>query len=267
MSGAEEAREPEVTGSDARSFAAASEERPPVSPQVVAAWGVHAFTASGVIAGLLAIAALIAGDFRMVLLWLGAALLIDGFDGPMARKAKVTHYAPQFDGAILDHVIDYLTYSVIPALMVYRFGLVPVGWAIPAAANIMTTSLYCFGNRDMKTKDNYFSGFPATWNIVVLFFFIFWSPAWLNLLVIIALGILTFVPIKFIHPFRVKEYRPLTIAMTGIWGGLTFALVVTSEPGVPPGTNASAVYWAWVVICLYFTWICVRRSIRDFRDR
>lgn len=242
-------------------------ERQPVSPQVVAAWGVHAFTASGVVAGLLAIAALITGDFRMVLLWLGAALLIDGFDGPMARKVKVTLYAPRFDGAVLDLVIDYLTYTVIPALMVYRFGLVPTGWAIPAAAYIMTTSLYCFGNRDMKTKDNYFSGFPATWNIVVLFFFIFWSPAWLNLLVIIALGILTFVPIKFIHPFRVKEYRPLTIAMTGIWGGLTFALVVTSEPNVAPGTNAPAIYWAWVVICLYFAWICIRRSIRDFRAR
>src|SRR5690606_10250757 len=125
--------------SEARSEEKEGGRRPPA--RVAAAWAVHAFTASGVVTALLAIAALIAGDLRLALLWLGAALIIDGFDGPMARKVRVSEYAPRFDGAVLDLVIDYLTYSVIPALLIYRFGLVPPGWASGAAAFIMTTSL------------------------------------------------------------------------------------------------------------------------------
>ena len=228
--------------------------------RVLAAWAVHAFTASGVVTGLLAISALIAGDFRLALLWLGAALIIDGFDGPMARKVRVTEFAPNMDGAILDLVIDYLNYTVIPALLVYRFGLVPTGFAIPAAAYIMMTSLYCFGNRDMKTEDNYFQGFPAVWNLVVLYFFIIDSPAWINLATIFVLGILTFVPLKFVHPFRVVRLRMLTIAMTGAWAALTFVLVLGSKPDTPPSASMPTAYWGFLAVSLYFLGLCLWRS-------
>lgn len=230
--------------------------------RVAAAWAVHAFTASGVVTALLAIAALIAGDLRLALLWLGAALIIDGFDGPMARKVRVSEYAPRFDGAILDHVIDYLTYAVIPALLIYRFALVPEGWGILAAAYIMTTSLYCFGNREMKTDDNYFSGFPAAWNLVVLYFYILGSGSWLNLVIVAGLGILTFVPLKFIHPFRVATLRPLTLAVTALWAGAVFWLVVGNTAGVHPQNAAPFVFWAFIVSSLYFLGLCARRSVR-----
>ena len=228
--------------------------------RVLAAWAVHAFTASGVVTGLLAISALIAGDFRLALLWLGAALIIDGFDGPMARKVRVTEFAPTMDGAILDLVIDYLNYTVIPALIVYRFGLVPDGFAIPAAAWIMMTSLYCFGNREMKTEDNYFQGFPAVWNLVVLYFYVTASGPWTNLAIIVALGILTFVPLKFIHPFRVVKLRPVTIAMTGAWGALTLVLVAGSRAGETPATASPTAYWAFLAVSLYFLGVCLWRS-------
>ncbi|MCE9648453.1 MAG: phosphatidylcholine/phosphatidylserine synthase [Parvibaculum sp.] len=230
--------------------------------RVLAAWAVHAFTASGVVTGLLAIAALIAGDFRLALLWLGAALLIDGFDGPMARKVRVTEFAPSMDGAILDLVIDYLNYTVIPALLVYRFGLVPSGFAIPTAAYIMMTSLYCFGNRDMKTSDNYFQGFPAVWNLVVLYFYITSSNPWLNLAVVLGLGILTFVPMKFVHPFRVRTYRGLTLVMTGAWAALTLVLVLGSETGRAPALTMPIAYWAFIAVSLYFLGLCLLRSFK-----
>jgi phosphatidylcholine synthase len=230
--------------------------------RVLAAWAVHAFTASGVVTGLLAISALIAGDFRLALLWLGAALIIDGFDGPMARKVRVSEFAPNMDGAILDLVIDYLNYTVIPALLVYRFGLVPTGFAIPAAAYIMMTSLYCFGNREMKTEDNYFQGFPAIWNLVVLYFYVIDSPPWVNLVVIILLGILTFVPLKFVHPFRVRRFRIPTIAMTGAWAALTFVLVLGSHAGEPPAISMPSAYWAFLAVSLYFLGLCLWRSLK-----
>ncbi|MEX1152926.1 phosphatidylcholine/phosphatidylserine synthase [Parvibaculum sp.] len=242
------------------------DDHPKPKARVAAAWAVHAFTASGVVTGLLAIAALIAGDLRLALLWLGAALIIDGFDGPMARKVRVSEYAPRFDGAILDLVIDYLTYTVIPALLIYRFGMVPPGWEIPAAAFIMTTSLYCFGNREMKTNDNYFSGFPAVWNLVVLYFFIAGSGSWLNLAVIGALGLLTFVPLKFVHPFRVAALRPLTLAVTALWAGLTFWLVLASGPGLGPREAAPLAFWGFWAVSLYFLGLCIQRSVRDLKS-
>lgn len=230
------------------------------SGRVVAAWAVHAFTASGAVAGLLAISALIAGDLRLVLLWLGAALLIDGFDGPMARRVRVTEFAPRFDGAILDHIIDYLNYTVIPALVVYRFGLVPPGFEIPAAGYIMTTSLYCFGNKDMKTEDNYFVGFPAVWNLVILYFYVTSSGHWANLVIIAALGALTFIPLKFIHPFRVKALRSYTLAITGAWGALTLVLVLGSGPNLAPADASPAAYGAWLLASLYFLGVCAWRT-------
>lgn len=230
--------------------------------RVAAAWAVHAFTASGVVTALLAIAALIAGDLRLALLWLGAALIIDGVDGPMARKVNVSRYAPRFDGAVLDLVIDYLTYTVIPALLIYRFGLVPAGWEIPAAAWIMLTSLYCFGNRDMKTGDLYFSGFPAVWNVVVLYFYVLETGPWANLAAILVLGILTFVPFKYVHPFRVRMWRPLTLAVTAIWALSTFWLVAAGGPGRPPMETAPLAFWGFLAASLYFLGLCVWRTAK-----
>lgn len=231
--------------------------------RVAAAWAVHAFTASGVVTALLAIAALIAGDLRLALLWLGAALIIDGFDGPMARKVNVSAYAPRFDGAVLDLVIDYLTYTVTPALLIYRFGLVPPGWEIGAAAFIMTTSLYCFGNREMKTHDNYFSGFPATWNLVALYFFVLGTAPWLNLVIIGVLGVLTFIPFKYIHPFRVRTLRSLTLVMTALWAGATLWLVLQSGPDLPPIEASPAAFWAFIGSSVYFLGLCFWRTLAE----
>ena len=181
---------------------------------------VHLFTASGMIAALMAFMAIMDGSPGEALLWLSLTLLIDAADGPMARHFRVQTNLPQVDGAILDHVIDYTTYAVIPALFIATFEALPAGWNLPAAGIIMVTSLYCFSNTSMKTNDNFFSGFPAIWNLVVLYFYIF-SPAPAFAAVIVALGVvLTFVPIKCIHPFRVQKLRPMTIALTFIWAFL-----------------------------------------------
>lgn len=240
------------------------EEEAAAAPKarIAAAWAVHAFTASGVVTALLAIAALIAGDLRLALLWLGAALIIDGLDGPMARKVDVSRYAPRFDGAVLDLVIDYLTYTVIPALLVYRFGLVPAGFEIPAAAFIMLTSLYCFGNREMKTGDLYFSGFPAVWNVVVLYIYVLETGPWANLAAIAVFGVLTFVPFKYIHPFRVRMWRPLTLAITALWALSTFWLVLASGPGAAPAAAAPLAFWAFLAASAYFLGLCIWRSAR-----
>ena len=100
------------------------------------------------------------------------ALLIDGLDGSLARKIGVTDKTPNIDGSALDLVIDNLNYVIIPALMIYWFQFVPPGWEVYIPAGIFAVSLYTFANINKKTSDYYFSGFPAVWNIVVLYFYI-----------------------------------------------------------------------------------------------
>lgn len=221
-----------------------------------AAWAVHVFTASGVVIGLLALLAVVDGDPRAALLWLGLATFIDGLDGPAARKLGVREAIPRFDGATLDNVVDYFTWVVVPALFIYRFGLLPDGFALAGAAFIMATSLYTFANLDLKTSDNYFVGFPAIWNVIAFQMFVLQSPPWLNLAVTACLGVLTFIPVKFVHPFRVKEWRLTTIGFTALWACTSLWLVL-----IHPAESPIA-FILWGAASLYLAAICLRRSLR-----
>ncbi len=186
--------------------------------------------------------------------------MVDGVDGPVARLAKVKEVLPRIDGAVLDLVVDYFNYCVIPALAIWRFGLVPEGFELPAAAFCIATSLYCFGNKDMKTDDYYFRGFPAIWNVAVLYFYLIGSNPWFNLVVIALLGLLTFLPLKFVHPFRVRRGRGLTLAMTVLWTILTLALLLWGDEE-PLKDTSPLVFWLWVGVSLYFLAVSLRHSL------
>ena len=159
----------------------------------IAAWAVHGFTGSGAVMGFLAIISILNNDLSGSFLWLGLALFIDGIDGTLARKVDVVKQTPNIDGTIVDSVVDYLNYTIIPSLMIYWFQMVPAGLELIAPSAIFLVSLYTFANLKMKTDDYYFRGFPAVWNIVVLYFFILGTNGYINISVIIICIILTFV--------------------------------------------------------------------------
>ena len=233
-----------------------------INKDKIAAWAVHGFTASGAVLGFLAIISIFNNDLIGAFLWLGLALLIDGLDGSLARKIGVTDKTPNIDGSALDLVIDYLNYVIIPALMIYWFQFVPPGWEIYIPAGIVAVSLYTFANINMKTSDYYFSGFPAVWNIVVLYFYILGTNLCINLIVIIMLYILTFVPIKFVHPLRVKDLRNYTIFATILWSASTLKLV-TTNPNINLFLEEKIVMLIWILCSIYFASICFTRSIKD----
>jgi phosphatidylcholine synthase len=233
--------------------------------QVAAAWAVHAFTASGIVLGFLALLAILEGDRVGVFIWLGLALFVDGIDGTLARHLRVRELTPSFDGTTLDNVIDYFNYVAVPAMMIYWFGFVPPGWEVYATAAIMATSLYTFANTGMKSHDYYFVGFPALWNLVVLYFHVLQTGPWLNLTVIAVCCFLTFVPWKYVHPFRVKDWRRVTIPMTVLWAATSFRLVLI-DPGSGKAIEASpTVFWLWVIASLYFFVLSVLRTVRPDR--
>jgi len=235
-----------------------------VNKDKIAAWAVHGFTASGAVLGFLAIISIFNNDQTSSFLWLGLALLVDGLDGAIARKIGVIDKAPNIDGSTLDNLIDYLNYVIIPSLMIYWFQMVPSGWEIIISAGIFAVSLYTFANINMKTEDYYFSGFPALWNIVVLYFYILNTNQYINLIIIIFLSILTFIPIKFVHPLRVKKLRNITIFCTIIWSATTLKLV-TTIPETNLLNDEKIVLTIWIVCSFYFITICGSRSFKDLK--
>jgi phosphatidylcholine synthase len=223
------------------------------------AWAVHALTASGAVLGFLALVAVLEGDLKAAFLWLGLALAVDGVDGTLARRARVREVTPAVDGATLDNVIDYLTYVAVPAMMVYWFSMVPPGWETVAAAAMVGVSCYTFANTGVKSDDCYFVGFPALWNLVVLIFYITGSDPWVNLAVIGVCAVLTFVPLKYVHPFRVRHFRRITIPVTVVWAGTSLGLVLM-EPGVGRA-EAPAVFWLWAASSAWFAAVSLWRSL------
>jgi len=233
-----------------------------INTDKIAAWAVHGFTASGAVLGFLAIISILNNDLVGAFLWLGLALLIDGIDGSLARKIGVLDKTPNIDGSTLDNVIDYLNYVIIPALMIYWFQMVPKGWEIILPAGMFAVSLYTFANMNMKTNDYYFSGFPAVWNIVVLYFYILNTHLVINVIIILLLFVFTFIPIKFVHPLRVKKIRNLTIFCTVLWSATTLKLV-TTNPDINLFAEQKIVLLIWIVCSIYFATICGTRSFKD----
>ena len=181
------------------------------------ALAVHLLTATGAVFAMLAMLEAIERDWAMMFVWLIVAFAVDGIDGPLARHYNVKTYAPQFDGVLLDLIIDYLTYVFIPAYALYASGLMD-GWSGWAAIIVITfgSAMY-FADTRMKTADNSFSGFPGCWNMVILVLFAL-SPPWQACLGLVAvLTVAMFVPVKFVHPVRTDRWRALTLPMALAW--------------------------------------------------
>jgi phosphatidylcholine synthase len=195
--------------------------------QRAAAWAVHAFTATGAVLALLALQAVLDGDWGECFLWLGLALFVDGVDGSLARWAQAKRFAPRIDGDTLDLVIDYLTYVFVPTLFIWRAGFVPETLALPLGALIQLAGLYVFARRDMKSEDNYFRGFPALWNLCAFYLWVCGAGPTAGTVTILVLAAASFAPVHFVHPARVRDYGVWLPLLTVLWAAATLALIWT----------------------------------------
>jgi phosphatidylcholine synthase len=188
--------------------------------RVQKAFGVHLFTATGAVFAMLAMLEAVRAEWSMMFLWLVVAFVVDGIDGPLARRYDVKAQAPQIDGVLLDLIIDYLTYVFIPAYALFASGLLP-GWAGWVVIIVITfaSALY-FADTRMKTRDNSFAGFPACWNMVAVVIFTLEPGYWISLGLVIALAATMFTNLKFIHPVRTERWRALSLPVALLWTGL-----------------------------------------------
>lgn len=188
----------------------------------VKALGVHLLTATGAVLAMLAMLAATAHDWSEMFLWLVVAFAVDGVDGPLARRYAVSEEAPEFDGELLDLIIDYLTYVFVPAYALFASDLLP-GWTGWIAIIVITfaSALY-FADTRMKTADNSFSGFPGCWNMVVLVLFAARPGYWTILVIVIVLAAAMFLRLKFVHPVRTERWRMITLPVALLWTAFAF---------------------------------------------
>lgn len=213
----------------------------------ILAWSVHLFTASGAVWGFLALLAIFQHQWKQVLLWMILAMFVDGFDGTLARWLDVKTYASALDGALLDNIIDYLNYVVVPALFFIEAHLLPQKVSLLGATSILLTSAYQFTQTDAKTEDHYFKGFPDYWNVMAIYLLLLDLPLWLNFAILMFCNLLVFIPIKYIYPSRTRRLRRLTLLLTYLYAALgIYGLLL--YPHVPDGLIfASFLYIAYYI--------------------
>ncbi len=215
-----------------------------MSPKLKAL-SVHLLTGSGAVLSMLAMLAAVEEKWDLMFLWLVVALVVDGIDGPLARKFDVTTNWPTYDGVLMDLIIDYLTYVFIPAFALFKSGLLTgwTGWL--AIIVIVYGSVIYFADTRMKTRDNSFAGFPACWNMVVLVLFSLRPGEWVTLFIVVALTVTMFTNLKFVHPVRTDRWRTLSLTMALGWVGFAgWAAWVDFYP-------ASWAHWGLMVTSLY----------------
>jgi phosphatidylcholine synthase len=212
----------------------------------IRAFTIHVFTACGAALALLALILATDGHWAAMFVCLGLALIVDGIDGPLARAFKVAELLPRWSGETLDLAVDFTTYVFVPAYAIAASGFLPDALAIPAGMIIVITGALYFADREMKTRENYFRGFPAVWNLAAFYLYILAPPPWVAAGMVAGLAALTFAPVQFVHPLRVKQLRAVNIALMGAWGALALVAIVQNLDPDPYIT------WPLLAIAAYF---------------
>ncbi len=223
---------------------------------------VHLLTGFGIVAGFFALIAVMNNNQKEAFLWLGLAFLLDSIDGTLARKFNVKKNLPNIDGKMLDSIIDFFNYVIIPSIMIYWFRYVPDQFILLIPAILIFISIFSYVNLNILTNDNYYNGFPAIWNVIVLYFYIFGTSQNINLIFLILLILLKFSPLKCIHPLRVKKFKSLSIFFAFIWFIMSIFLVVIKDLNVNPVYELFLMF-LWVISNIYFISVSIFKTLRN----
>lgn len=224
-------------------------------------WTAHLYTALGAGCALFAAVAVIDGDFRTAFIWLAVQVFIDSTDGLLARAVHVKERLPWFDGALLDNIIDYITYVFVPALMLVRVDLVPQGWAPWIGAAMLLSSGYGFSRTDAKVEqggEHFFTGFPSYWNIVIFYMYVWRLSPVVNAAILVALVVLVFVPIRYVYPSRTGAFQSVTIILGFVWAAIAAWMVYRLPATDGPWLLLSLMFPAYYVALSL--WLCLRSS-------
>jgi phosphatidylcholine synthase len=220
-----------------------------------AAAAVHLFTATGAVLALLMVHFSYHGEVETVLWLFLVAMVIDGTDGMLARRFRVKAVLPGFDGALLDNIVDYMTYALAPMALLWANGYLPDGAAGGVVASIpLLASTYQFCRTDAKTDDHFFLGFPSYWNIVAFYVVVWELSTAATTVLLLLLSVLVFVPIKYLYPSRTEKLWYVNMTLATLWLAL-WAAITASLPDAPVALVALSLVYVvyYIVVSLWLT--------------
>jgi phosphatidylcholine synthase len=220
-----------------------------------AAAAVHLFTATGAVLALLMVHFSYHGEVETVLWLFLVAMVIDGTDGMLARRFRVKAVLPGFDGALLDNIVDYMTYALAPMALLWANGYLPDGAAGGVVASIpLLASTYQFCRTDAKTDDHFFLGFPSYWNIVAFYVVVWELSTVATTALLLLLSVLVFVPIKYLYPSRTEKLWYVNMTLATLWLAL-WAAITASLPDAPVALVALSLVYVvyYIVVSLWLT--------------
>jgi phosphatidylcholine synthase len=74
------------------------------------------------------------------------------------------------------------------------------------------------------------------------------------------------VPIKFVHPLRVTDWREITIPLTVLWAALSLSLIFAAKNRADWGTVEQVQLWVWVAASVYFASISLWRTFFKYKN-
>lgn len=228
------------------------------------AWGVHLYTATGLVAAaLIAVLVVRGGDasFRAAFALMLLATFVDSTDGWLARRARVKEVVPDFDGRTLDDIVDFQTYTSLPLLLIWRAGILMGGEALWLLLPLLA-SAYGFSRVNAKTDDGYFLGFPSYWNVVAFYLYMLRPPSWAALALIVILSVLTFVPSRYLYPSQRAPFSRLTTVLCVMWGVLLVIILARPTDEARPLVLVSLVFPVYYMLMSWALALRLRRRGR-----
>src|SRR5262244_2027539 len=147
-----------------------------MAASIVLAWLVHLYTTLGAVVAFATIIRIEQKNFQDAFWLMSLAVVIDATDGTLARAARVKEQIPWFDGDRLEDIIDYANYVIVPCFFLLHANLLPAEDSLWLVSLPLLASAYGFCQKEAKTSDNFFLGFPSYWNIMAFYFFALQSP-------------------------------------------------------------------------------------------
>lgn len=230
---------------------------------------VHLYTATGTVVGLLIVLAAMEGD-PVTALWLFfVALFIDGTDGMLARRFRVKETIPWFDGALLDNIVDYLTYVFAPIVLLWTTGSLPegpLGWVVAALPLLASSYQFCRVDAklaDETGNDHFFLGFPSYWNIIAFYAIVLGVSPTVVAVALMVFAVLVFVPVRYLYPSRMTTLRTTTLVLSTVWA-VTYVILLVQFPDPHPAvvtiSLAYVVYYNGLSVWFTLTGGRTRRS-------
>jgi phosphatidylcholine synthase len=229
---------------------------------VAAAVAVHVYTALGAVLAFAMVVAAFDGRTTTVLWLFLAAMVIDGTDGLLARRLHVKVATPGFDGALLDNIVDYLTYCFAPVVLLWADGRLPGGTLGGLIACLpLLASTYGFCRSDAKTDDHFFLGFPSYWNVLAFYAVVLGLSSTVTGALVVVFSVLVFVPIKYVYPSRTRTLWRTNMAATAAWF-VAYAVIVAQFPD--PHPIAVALSLAYIALYAVESFVLTLRFHRGF---